>query len=111
MPLSTIFQLYHGGQFGGGNWSSQRKPPTCHKSLTNFTNLFDIYEVPRENNANSSSSCPANFGQVPNTPPQFMSEEEARMWQKDRQKSVVDLLNIDMPLATSKLQYFSTPEN
>lgn len=50
------------------------------------TNLFDIYEVPRENNANSSSSCPANFGQVPNTPPQFMSEEEARMWQKDRQK-------------------------
>jgi hypothetical protein len=23
MPLSTIFQLYHGGQFiGGGNWST-----------------------------------------------------------------------------------------
>jgi hypothetical protein len=33
--LSTIFQLYHCGQFvGGGN---QRKPPTCRKSLTNFT--------------------------------------------------------------------------
>ena len=38
MPLSTIFQLYHGVSFiGGGNriitW---RKPPTSHKSLTNF---------------------------------------------------------------------------
>jgi len=21
---------------GGGNWSTQRKPSTCHKSLTNF---------------------------------------------------------------------------
>jgi len=32
--LSTIFQLYHGGQFiGGGN---RRNPPTCRKSLTNF---------------------------------------------------------------------------
>jgi hypothetical protein len=36
MPLSTIFQLhfvYHGGQL---NQSTQRKPPTCRKSLTNF---------------------------------------------------------------------------
>ena len=31
MPLSTIFQLYRGSQFY--LW---RKPPTCHKSLTNF---------------------------------------------------------------------------
>jgi len=31
MPLSTILQLYH-----GGNWSTQRKPLTCFKSLTNF---------------------------------------------------------------------------
>jgi hypothetical protein len=37
-PLSTTFQLYHGDQFffGGGNRSTLRKPPTCHKSLTNF---------------------------------------------------------------------------
>jgi amino acid transporter len=30
--LSILFQLYH----GGGNRSTQRKPLTCRKSLTNF---------------------------------------------------------------------------
>ena len=24
------------GFIGGGNWNTRRKPPTCHKSLTNF---------------------------------------------------------------------------
>ena len=47
-------------------------------------NLFDIYETPRETNNTSSTSCPAKFAQA--TPPQFMTEEEARLWQKDRQK-------------------------
>jgi hypothetical protein len=39
MPLSTIFQLYRGGQryFFGGNQNTWRDPPTCCKSLTNFT--------------------------------------------------------------------------
>jgi hypothetical protein len=36
-PLSTIFQLYRGGQFiGGGNWNTRRKSTTCLKSLINF---------------------------------------------------------------------------
>jgi len=36
-PLSTIFQLYRGGQFiGGGNRGTRRKPPTCRKSPTNY---------------------------------------------------------------------------
>jgi len=33
-PLSTI---YRGGHFiGAGNRSIRRKPPTCHKSPTNY---------------------------------------------------------------------------
>ena len=33
MPLSIIFQLYHGG---GGSRSTQKKTQICRKSLTKF---------------------------------------------------------------------------
>ena len=33
----TLFSYIVSVSFiGGGNWSTQRKPPTCYKSLTNF---------------------------------------------------------------------------
>jgi hypothetical protein len=35
MTLSAIFHLYHGGHLNW--WITRRKPPTCRKSLTNFT--------------------------------------------------------------------------
>ena len=40
-PLSTISQLYRGCQFYW--WSTKRKLPTCHKSLTNFITM--LYQV------------------------------------------------------------------
>ena len=43
--LSTIFQLHRDGQFyWRGNWSTQRKPSTYHKSLTNFSHPM-LYQV------------------------------------------------------------------
>ena len=37
--LSTIFQLYRGVSFiGGRSQGTQRKPPTCRKSLINISN-------------------------------------------------------------------------
>jgi hypothetical protein len=41
MPLSTVFQLYYGGQFywWRTNWSTRRKPLTCRKSLTKLYHM------------------------------------------------------------------------
>ena len=36
MVFKTTFNNISVSFIGGGNWSTQRKPPTCYKSLTNF---------------------------------------------------------------------------
>ena len=60
MFIGQIYGVYHHFQqyisynyivevsfIGGGNRSTQRKPPTCYKSLTNF--ITYCHGVPREN--------------------------------------------------------------
>jgi hypothetical protein len=59
-PLSTIFQLYRGGQFcfGGGNKSTRRKPPNCRKSLTNFITYGCIkYTSPEWDPKSQGNDC------------------------------------------------------
>jgi len=36
MPLSAVFQLYHGDQISGGGSRREREPPTLGKQLVNF---------------------------------------------------------------------------
>jgi len=38
---------------GGGNWSTSRKPSTCHKSLTNFITYCCIEYTLYERDSNS----------------------------------------------------------
>ena len=41
--LSTYFSYIMEVSFiSGGNWSTRRKPPTCRKSLTNFTVEWEV---------------------------------------------------------------------
>ena len=46
-PLSTIVQLYIMAVsfIGGGNWSTQKKPPPCRKSLTHFKYHIMLYLI------------------------------------------------------------------
>ena len=45
MPLSTIFQLYRGGQFYW--WNTRRKPLICRKSLTIFITMLHQVHLDR----------------------------------------------------------------
>jgi hypothetical protein len=42
----TPYSVVRVSFIGGGNWSTRRKSPTCHKSLTNFITASDkVYQL------------------------------------------------------------------
>ena len=55
---------------GGGNRSTRRKPPTCHKSLTNY--IIMLYQTAFENitsvviGTDCTSSCKSNYHMITN---------------------------------------------
>ena len=54
MPFQQYFSYIVAVSFiGGGNWSSRRKPPTCHKSPTNFITKCCIEYTSPEYDSNS----------------------------------------------------------
>ena len=54
-PLSTIFQLYHGGQFNCMVEEKRRKPQTCGKSETTLShNLFGVSSTPSHERGSNS---------------------------------------------------------
>jgi len=79
-PLSAKLQLYRSVSFIG-EWSrsTRRKPPSCHKSLTNFITWCCIeYTSPRvgfeltflvEIGTDCTASCKSNYHMITTAPP------------------------------------------
>ena len=75
-PLSTIFQLYRGVLLVEENafkWRTQRKQPTCRKSLTNFITQYCIeYTSPSPTlvvvGTDCTGGCKSNYHMITTAP-------------------------------------------
>jgi len=118
MPLSTIFQLYH----GGGNRSTQRQPPTCRKSLANFYHIM-LYRVHLVMNGVQTynfgdrhwlhtGSCKSNYHTIEAPiPPSTPNKRDYHTWIKRHTSSVktVSAFNI-ISVASWQTALFSKGE-
>jgi hypothetical protein len=73
-PLSTLFQLYRGGQFYWWRKSEyRRKPLTCRMSLTNFLSHYVVSSTPRHERGlmvigtDCTGSCKCNYHTITTT--------------------------------------------